>query len=339
MIEKPLLQLAQGGQTAQVPIWFMRQAGRYLPEYQEVRAQHSFLGVCQNPELAARVSLQPWKRFGFDGVILFSDILIPTLALGVEVDFNPGPIIQAPLRTAQDIRNLKAQDLFESIPYVFQTLQILKAELSPSATLIGFGGAPFTVASYLIEGRHSEEFLHVKKLMKEAPVLFHILLDKLCTLSIHYLKAQVQSGAEMLQLFDTWASLLSTEEYLEFAYPYEKRVLDELKMDAPVILFVKESKRFLKEIKKMEAQIVSVDSSLSMREARGILGEKVILQGNLDPKILASATPEEICRETKAILEQTKGQGHIFNLGHGILPHTPLENISYVLEEVRKFKV
>lgn len=336
-MEKPLFQMAKGERAWRTPIWLMRQAGRYLPEYQDVRAKYGFLEVCQNPELAAQVSLQPWKRFGFDGVILFSDILIPTLAMGVRLDFNPGPVIQKPIRAAKDIRALEAQDLFEKIPYVFQTLQLLKKELPDSATLIGFCGAPFTVASYLIEGQHSQEFSHVKKLMKESPILLHILLDKLCMLSIGYLKAQARSGAEVLQVFDTWASLLSPEEYAEFAYPYQKRLIDELKPLAPVILFVKGSSKFLKEIKKMEVSIVSVDQSISLGEARAVLGPEVILQGNLNPEILASGTKEEILRETKVILDQTQGQKHIFNLGHGVLPHTPLENVSYVIEGVRNF--
>ncbi|MBI3019377.1 MAG: uroporphyrinogen decarboxylase, partial [Deltaproteobacteria bacterium] len=154
-MEKPLLQMARGEKAQRVPLWLMRQAGRYLPEYQQVRAKYGFLEVCQNPQLAAEVSLQPWKRFGFDGVILFSDILIPTLAMGVQLDFNPGPVIQKPIRAAKDIRALEARDLFEKISYVFKTLQLLKTELPDSAALIGFCGAPFTVASYLIEGHHS----------------------------------------------------------------------------------------------------------------------------------------------------------------------------------------
>ena len=338
-MKKPLFQMAKGNRTEQVPIWLMRQAGRYLPEYQAVRAKYSFLEVCQNPELTAEVSLQPWKRFGFDGVILFSDILIPTLALGVELDFNPGPVIQKPIRAAKDIRALEAQDLFEKIPYVFQTLELLKKELPASTTLIGFCGAPFTVACYLIEGKHGEDFLHAKKLMKEAPILFHIVLDKLCGLFIAYLKAQVRAGAEVIQIFESWASLLSAEEYVEFAYPYEKRMVDELKSLAPVILFAKGSSQFLKEIKKIEAPIVSIDSSLSLKEARDIVGSETILQGNLNPEILAKGTPEEIRRETEKILEQTQGQAHIFNLGNGVLPQTPLENVSIVVETVRNFNV
>lgn len=338
-MEKSLFQMAQGKKVRSVPIWLMRQAGRYLPEYQAVRAKYGFLDVCQNPELAAEVSLQPWKRFGFDGVILFSDILIPTLAMGVQVDFNPGPVIQKPLRTAKDIRALEAQDLGEKIPYVFQTLELLKKEVSDSATLIGFCGAPFTVASYLIEGQHSQEFSHVKKLMKESPVLLHILLDKLCMLSIEYLKSQVKSGAEVLQVFDTWASLLSVDDYVEFAYPYEKRLIDELKSLVPVILFIKESHKFLKEIKKMEASIVSIDHRFPLGEARAILGSEVVLQGNFSPDILVSGTRRDIRLEVQKILGQTRGQNHIFNLGHGVLPQTPLENVSTLVEEVRGFHV
>ncbi|MBI3017127.1 MAG: uroporphyrinogen decarboxylase [Deltaproteobacteria bacterium] len=351
-MEKPLFQVAKGEKARSVPIWLMRQAGRYLPEYQAVRAKYGFLEVCQNPELAVEVSLQPWKRFGFDGVILFSDILIPTLAMGVELDFNPGPLIQKPLRSAKDIRALEgsltqAKNVFESIPYVFQALELLKKEISDSATLIGFCGAPFTVACYLIEGKHSQDFSHVKKMMKESPILLHILLDKLCGLFIEYLKSQVKSGAEVVQVFDTWASLLSTEEYAEFAYPYEKRLVDELKPLAPVILFVKESSKFLNEIKKMEAPIVSIDQSISLEDARTVLGKEVILQGNLDPELLASGTKSDIRRAVQAILTQTqgqvqgraRGQKHIFNLGHGVLPHTPLENVSTLVEEVRGFHV
>ncbi len=337
MSQKLLLTVAQGQKGDRMPLWLMRQAGRYLPEYQDLRARYGFLEVCQNPELAVEVSLQPWKRFELDGVILFSDILIPTLALGVQLDFNPGPIIQKPIRTAKDIRALEAQEVFEKIPYVFKTLELLKTELPEAATLIGFCGAPFTVASYLIEGQHSQTFSHVKKMMKESPVLLHILLDKLCVLSIEYLKNQAKSGAEVLQVFDTWASLLSAEEYAEFAYPYEKRLVDELKPLAPIILFVKDSSKFLKEIKKMEVPIVSIDQGISLKEARAVLGPEAILQGNFSPELLASGTHSDIRREVQAILTQARGQKHIFNLGHGVLPHTPLENVSCLVEAVRGF--
>lgn len=338
-MDKPLFQVAQRKKAQRVPVWLMRQAGRYLPEYQALRTKYGFLEACKNPELSAEISLQPWKRFGFDGVILFSDILIPMLAMGVQFDFNPGPVIQNPLRTAKDIRALEAQNVYEKIPYVFQTLELLKKELPDSATLIGFCGAPFTVACYLIEGQHRQDFLHVRKLMKEAPVLFHILLDKVSGLFIDYLKAQVRAGADVVQIFDTWASLLSLEEYVEFAYPYEKRMADELKPLAPVILFAKGSHRFLNEIKKIEASIVSIDSSLSLKEARAIVGNGVVLQGNLDPEILAKGTKSEVCQETEEILKQTQGQAHIFNLGHGVLPQTPLENVSTLIETVRSFNV
>lgn len=334
---KLLLESAKGNLVSTTPIWLMRQAGRYLPEYQEVREKVSFLEACQNPEIAATISLQPWKRFGFDGVIVFSDIMIPAQAMGVEMTFNPGPIIKKPLRFMKDLVKLEMFDPQDKTSFVLDALKILKNEISQETTLIGFCGAPFTVASYLIEGKHSDDFSVVKKMIHDEPLFLHLLLDKLTFVMTRYLKAQIESGADIVQLFDTHVSWLTEEEYLQFAFPYEKRIVDEIKKSVPIILFTKETKNFLNGIRQMEAPIVSVDANTSLLDARASLGNSIVLQGNLNPEILRSGTKEDIEKETKNILNQMSEQKHIFNLGHGVLPNTPVENVSYLVDVVRNY--
>lgn len=337
MSQKLLLTVAQGQKGDRTPVWLMRQAGRYLKEYRDLREKHTFLETCQTPELAAEVSLQPMRRFDIDGVILFSDIMIPTLGMGVELDFAPGPVLKTPIRSVSDIKNLRVCDPHEKTSFVLKTLQILKSNLPDTKTLIGFCGAPFTTACYLVEGKHSTDFSQVKKMMKDEPVLFHLLLDKLSqTLSL-YLKAQVEAGAEVVQIFDTWTEILTPKEYLEFAFPYEKKLIESLRPLAPVILFMKKSGDFLTQAKELDVNVFSVDYSVSLSHAREVLGDNIVLQGNLDPKILQSGTKEEIKRETLKILNSMSGQKHIFNLAHGVLPETPVENVSTLIEVVRNY--
>ncbi|HBQ21138.1 MAG: uroporphyrinogen decarboxylase [Deltaproteobacteria bacterium GWA2_38_16] len=329
MSSKLLLNVAQGKMCEQTPIWLMRQAGRYLKEYQELKEKYTFLELCKTPSLAAQISLQPYHRFQMDGVILFSDIMIPVEAMGMELDFNPGPVLQHPIKNVEDIQKLKNIDPREDTPFVLETLKILKQELSTtSATLIGFCGAPFTTASYMVSD--------FKQMIKCEPKTLHLLLDTLTETLIAYLRAQIDAGAEVVQIFDTNAALLTSEEYMEFAYPYEKRMLEDLKEDAPIILFVKGSQRFLERIKLLESSIVSIDHGMSLRNAREILGEGVVLQGNLSPEILQSGTKEDIRQHTESILQDMQGQKHIFNLGHGVLKDTPADNVKYLVDIVRE---
>ncbi|OGQ14005.1 MAG: uroporphyrinogen decarboxylase [Deltaproteobacteria bacterium RIFCSPHIGHO2_02_FULL_40_11] len=332
---KPLLQVASLKKHDITPIWLMRQAGRYLKEYRSLREKYSFLESCQNPELAAEISLQPYKRFSFDGVILFSDIMTPTIGMGVDLDFAPGPVLKKPIRTQKDVDFLTALSPEEHVPYVLKTLQILKKEIRPETSLIGFCGAPFTVASYLVEGKHSNDFSRVRKMMKETPAVLKALLEKLTDSFILYLKAQVLAGADLIQIFDTWAEILSESEYLEFAFPYEKKMVDALKSEIPVILFAKGSKKHIYNIQKVEAPIVSIDTSLTLKEAKDVFGSQTVLQGNLDPEILQNGSKERIREAVRKILAEMKGHPHIFNLGHGVLKATPTDHVSYLVDMVR----
>lgn len=341
--EKILLKRAQGEVTSQTPIWLMRQAGRYLPEYRALREKHSFLDLCKTPELAAEVSLQPWKRFQLDGVILFSDILVPCEGMGIEMDFNPGPVIRNPLRTHKDVKffgQLKNEPFNPDrhVPYVLKALQLLKKEIGDQSTLIGFCGAPWTVACYLIEGGHSENFDQIRRMIVDDPFLLHVLLDKLTVMMISYLEAQIHAGAEVVQVFDSLTVHLSDQHYKEFALPYEMRLIEAMKGKVPVILFVKDTARFVPSLKSVKDVILSCDASLNLSDARKELGDAVILQGNLDPVLLKEGAKDEIQSRTVEILKAMHGQRHILNLGHGVLPATPVENIQWLIDAVRNYE-
>jgi len=334
-----LLNVARGTKIHQerdrTPIWFMRQAGRYLKGYQRLREKHGFLSLCKTPELALSVSLEPYQRFGVDGVILFSDIMIPAEAMGISLDFQPGPVIENPIRTEKDVQALEIADPYEKTSFVLKTLTLLKQEISGQATLIGFAGCPFTTATYMIDGKHIAGFPETRRMIKQNPMLLHQLLEKLYQTILKYLKAQIDAGAEIVQIFDSGTYLLSQDEYLEFAYPYEKRLIAALKPIAPVVLFLKDTKKFINHIKNMEPSVVSVDQGLGLDEASGVLGENVVLQGNFDPELLKSGTKTQIKDAAENILDKMRGKLHIFNLGHGVLKGTPVDNVAFLVDLVK----
>ena len=334
-MKQRLLHAAHGQHVDRTPVWLMRQAGRYLKGYQVLRSKYDFLELCKTPELAVKISLEPYERFGVDGVILFSDIMIPAEAMGAKMAFQPGPIMEHPIATERDVAALKIADPYEKTPFVLETLKILKSEISEETTLIGFSGCPFTTACYLVEGRHAADFPKVKKMMRQRPDLFHALLKKLTDTILNYLKAQMEAGADIVQMFDSATYLLAEKEYLAFAYPYEKRLLDGLKQKSPVILFLRDTQRFLPFIKKSGASVVSVDHHCSLTEARQILGDEAVLQGNLDPELLKSGGKSDIQKAARRILNETRGQKHIFNLGHGVLQGTPMKNVAALIDEVK----
>lgn len=321
------------------PVWLMRQAGRYMAEYRAIREKVSFLDLCKNPELAAEVSLQPYRTFGMDGVIMFSDILIPPEAMGMEVVFGDGgPTFVHPLRSAADIEGLRVPDPNEHTGFVMALLKRLRAELAsdPETTLIGFAGSPWTLATYMVEGGGSRHFAKIKGLMYENPTLLHTLLGKLSETVTLYLNAQIEAGAQVVQLFDTWGGILSEDEYRRFILPYHQQIISGLKRDtAPVILYVNNSRGLLPLMAEANPDVISVDPMTSLTAARQIVGSRFALQGNLDPVILLGS-PAVLESHVRAILKEGGNQGFIFNLGHGILPPTPVENVRLLVNLVKE---
>ena len=343
-VEEPLLVRALRGEPVETtPIWLMRQAGRYLPEYRRVRSQFDFLTVCKTPDLAVEVTLQPIRRFGFDGAILFSDILIPIEAMGLQVRFNPGPEVDAPVRTAKDVQSLRRPDPTVELSFVLETLRLLRRELPPGVALIGFAGGPFTMAAYIVEGESSKDFLLLKSLMYREPLLYHALMEKLSLVVSDYLSAQIQAGAQAVQLFDTWSGILSPRDYREFVLPHVRRIVERVKTPGvPFILFGVGTAGLLEIMVETGADVLGIDWRTSMKDARRRLGPNLPLQGNLEPAVLYA--PFEIIRErAREIMEDVGPQSaHVFNLGHGITPETPVEAVSelvrYVHEDGRRLR-
>jgi len=319
------------------PIWIMRQAGRYLPEYRAVRERVGFATLLKTPELAAEVTLQPVVRFGLDAAILFSDILVPAEAMGVGVSFNPGPLLEPAVRSSADVERLRVPDPEETVAFVFETIRILRRDLDARAPLIGFGAAPFTLAAYLVEGKGTKDFEHVRGMIHAEPAAAHRLLDKATSTLGRYLTAQVRAGAQAIQIFDSWAGVLSRGAYREFSLPYVRRLTDLLRAEgAPIIYFALDASHLLEEIRESGADVVSLDWRLPLSEASSRLDHRFVLQGNLDPSVLL-ATEEAIAREVTAVLgEGARVPGHIFNLGHGILPSTPVRHVEVLVDAVRR---
>jgi uroporphyrinogen decarboxylase len=319
-----------------VPVWIMRQAGRYLPEYRAVREKHSFLEVCKTPELAMEVSLQPYRRLGVDAVIVFSDILIVAEALGLPLELGDGgPNLPEPIRTAADVQRLHPFDPDVKVRFLLDTIRGLAKELGPEVPVLGFAGAPWTLACYMVEGRAREGFTAVKSFLSQRPGMFRELLDRIAAATILYLRAQIDAGAAAVQLFDTWAGELDRASYEAFALPAVQRVIAELKPHAPVIYYTKASHHLLPAIAHTGASVLSVDWRVDLRELRSRLGPRVALQGNVDPAALFGAG-EQIRRLTLETIAQLGGTGHILNLGHGILPGTPAENARVFVESAQQ---
>jgi uroporphyrinogen decarboxylase len=320
------------------PVWLMRQAGRYMPEYRAIREKVSFLDSCKNPEIAAEISLQPYHAFAMDGVIMFSDILIPPEAMGMEVVFgNGGPHFPNPLQNAADVDRLIIPDPVEKTGFVMDLLRKLRGELAhdPNTALIGFAGAPWTLATYMIEGGGSKHFAKIKGMMYESPQVLHRLLAKLAETVTLYLNAQIEAGAQVVQLFDTWGGILSIEEYREFILPYHQQILDQLnRSQVPVILYVNNSRGLLPLIAEAKPDVIGVDPTTSLTQARQIVGHQFALQGNLEPTALF-AKPEVLEPMVNALIAEGGKQGYIFNLGHGILPPTPVENVRLLVNLVK----
>ncbi|MEY2666419.1 MAG: hypothetical protein RLZZ384_590 [Pseudomonadota bacterium] len=327
------------------PLWMMRQAGRYLPEYRKVREEAgSFMAVCTNPELACEVTLQPLRRFDFDAAILFSDILTIPDAMGLGLYFTEGegPKFERPLRTAADIEKLAVIDPEIELRYVTDAVRLIRKNLDGSVPLIGFSGSPWTLATYMVEGGSSKNFAKVKALMYNNPALMHKLLDTLAQSVAAYLNAQIAAGAQAVMLFDTWGGMLSSEDYNEFSLRYAKQVRDLLTIEnegrrVPNILFTKGGGLWLEEMANTGYDALGLDWQTDIHVARNRVGEKVALQGNLDPLALY-ANPDVITEKVKTILHKYgNGSGHVFNLGHGILPDINPEHVKAMVDSVHEY--
>jgi uroporphyrinogen decarboxylase len=319
------------------PIWLMRQAGRYIPEYRKLRERHSMLETVRTPELALEITMQPLQHFDLDAAIIFSDILPPLESMGVEVQFlkGDGPTIVNPVRSAEDVARLRVPAAEEIAPYTQEAVRLASRELADRVPLIGFSGAPFTLAGYLIEGGTSREFARTKGLMYEQPEVWHSLMEKLSQMVGAYLHAQAGAGAAALQLFDSWVGILGPADYREFVLPYSQQAIAAAqKAGVPVIHFTTGTSGMLELIREAGGDVVGVDWRVDLGAAWGRLGGDVAIQGNLDPMALLAPLPY-LERRAGEVLRRAAGRpGHIFNLGHGVLPPTPLDSVSALVEFV-----
>jgi uroporphyrinogen decarboxylase len=329
------LAAVRGVSEERAPIWLMRQAGRYLPEYLAIKAKSSFLEMTRTPEIAAEITLQPLRRFPIDAAIIFSDIMTPLEALGIDIQFNPGPSITEPLRSRAQVEALALHD--EIAPFVGDALRLVKAALPKDVGLIGFGGTPLTLAAYLIEGGGSKEYAKFRQFLRSEPAVVHLLLDKLTDLTIAYLRGQVAAGADVIQLFDSWAGLHDEPTYREFGLPYYKRIMDALAdTGAARIFFALGATHLMEAIAEIPAEAVGVDWRTDLRLAREQLPGRA-LQGNLDPAMLY-ADKATLKAEAERILTAGLGGAHIFNLGHGIWPNAPIDAVAHLVDTVHTFK-
>ena len=332
------LKACRGEKTDYTPVWIMRQAGRYLPQYQKVRSKVDFLTLCKTPELAAEVTLQPVDILKVDAAILFSDILIPVEAMGMKLEFSEskGPILHEPLRDEAAILRLSTVKPEEDVPFVAEAVKLLVSKLD--VPLIGFSGAPFTLATYMIEGGGSRNYINTKRMMYLSPELFATLMDKITDTVIAYLQAQIDAGVNAVQIFDSWAGVLSPADFGIFALKYVKRIISELKAkaDVPVIYFAFNGSAMLDKVKQSGADVLGLDWRIDMAEAVKVIGGDIAVQGNLDPCTLFG--DRTLIRDRASlVLEGARGaKGHIFNLGHGILPEIPYENAIALVETVHE---
>ncbi|MBI5240951.1 MAG: uroporphyrinogen decarboxylase [Elusimicrobia bacterium] len=322
-----------------VPVWIMRQAGRYLPEYMEVRRQHDFLTVCKTPELAAQVTLQPVDRLGVDAAILFSDILIPVEAMGVPLQFleKKGPVLGQGVRDRSAVEALRVPDPVRSLGFVLDAIRVLRKRLADKVPLIGFSGLPFTLASYMVEGGKSKDFAALRSLMKDDRKAFASLMDKLTEATIAYLGAQISAGAQAVQIFDTWAGILEPAEYQARVFPYTCRVAEAVRgKGVPVIHFTESCAKLLPVLKDLPVDVLSIDWRVPLDQAAAAVGPKFVLQGNLAPEALFRPRAELEAAAGDILARGRKAGGHIFNLGHGILPKTDPEAAAALVAAVHR---
>ncbi len=333
-----LLRVLKGEETERVPVWMMRQAGRYLPDYLKLKAQYDFFTRVQTPELATAITLQPVDQVGVDAAIIFSDILVIPQAMGKEVlmEEGKGPSLPVTIQTQKDVDALITENVEENLKYVMDALSLTKKELAGRVPLIGFAGAPWTILCYMVEGKGSKTWDKAKQFAYTQPLVAHSLLQKITDITIAYLKAQVKAGADTVQVFDSWAGSLSPADFKIYAQPYLLQIADALKGDVPVILFPKGTWYALKDLSESGAAGIGIDWCVSPQAAREFTGSKITLQGNFDPSKLLAPIPEI----RKAVKEMIDGFGkhrYIANLGHGIMPNVPVDHARAFVEAVKEF--
>ncbi len=336
--DHPFLAACRREPTSYTPIWLMRQAGRYMEDYRKLRAQHDFLELCKKPDLAAEITITPVERLGVDAAILFADILLILEPMGVGLEYSKGggPVIHHPVRSGKDVDGLKDFAPAKELEYVYDAVKKISKALKNKVPLIGFAGAPFTLASYLIEGGGSRNYIHTKKLFYSAPEAWRRLMERLAKAVAEYLNCQIAAGAQAVQLFDSWAGCLTPLDYERFAQPYTKAVIDAVTPGVPVINFSTGTAGALKQIRAAGGDVIGLDWRVNLDEGWAAVGHDVAVQGNFDPVALF-ASRKEIKARAADILRRAAGRpGHIFNLGHGVLPETPVDHVIALVDAVHE---
>lgn len=333
MSEKLILKALRGEAVERTPIWLMRQAGRVLPEYRELKAEHGFVKMASTPELAAEVTLQPIRRFGWDGAILFADILTPLMPLDFGIDFAPGPVFEKPLQGREDLDRVCLPPA-ASLEHVAEAVRLVKKELPDHVTMLGFAGAPMTMAAYLLDGGGSREHARLRAAIHGDPPFFADLMDRLADLTIDYLRIQIDAGVEAFQLFDTWAGILDETTYRRAALPAAQKIFAALKDTVPRMYLIKDGSHLMQAMSEAGADALSLDWRTPLDKGRAFLGDQVPVQGNMDPGALLG-TADTVRATVQDILDRNAGRpGHVFNLGHGLLPQTPIENLQVLKDTV-----
>ncbi len=337
----PFLRAANGLPVERTPVWFMRQAGRTLPEYRKVRERYTLLEICRHADVCAEVTLQPMRRLPLDAAVMFGDIMLPLVGVGVDLDIveKVGPVIARPVRTRADVEALRPLDAEADLPALMEAVRLVRRELARDRAVLGFAGAPFTLASYLVEGKPTRDFVHTKRLMHGDPAAWDALMTRLCDVVVAFLRANVAAGADALQLFDSWVGALSATDYARHVRPYTQRIFAELRdLGVPLVHFGTGTAHLLDMMKDDGGTVIGLDWRLPLDEAWARVGHNLGVQGNLDPAVLSAPLPvvEEAARD---VLQRAAGRpGHVFNLGHGLLPQTPLAAIERVVEVVHGYR-
>jgi uroporphyrinogen decarboxylase len=340
MINDLLLNVLDKKETKRTPVWMMRQAGRYLPDYMKLKAKYSFFERCKTPELATAITLQPIEQIGVDAAIIFSDILVVPQAMGMEVQMveGKGPFLPQTIKSTSDLEKIFIPDVSETLGYVFDAIKLTKKELNESVPLIGFAGAPWTLLCYMVYGKGSKTFDEAKAFCYTQPHLARQLLDMITQTTISYLQGQVKAGADVLQIFDSWGGLLSPSDFQTWSLPYLKQITQALKDETRVILFAKGAWHSLSAMAETGAHALGIDWCIDPKMARELSGDNIVLQGNFDPaKLLAPVN--EIRAEVKKMLKDFGRSNHIANLGHGILPNVPVDHAKAFVDAVKEFSI
>lgn len=335
-----LLRVLRGEKTERTPVWMMRQAGRYLPEYMKLREKYGFFERVQTPALACEITIQPVDIIGVDAAILFSDILVVPQAMGLEVQLieSKGPFLPAPIKTANDLKRVRVPDVNETLHYVFDAIKLIKQELNGRVPLIGFAGAPWTILCYMVQGKGSKTFDEAKEFCYTQPELAHQLLQMITDTTIAYLKGQAEAGADTIQIFDSWGGLLSPQDFEIISLQYIRQIVDALKDIVPTIIFAKGAWHSLDSMAATGAHGLGIDWCIKPQMARQLAGSNIVLQGNFDPAKLLSPIPV-IQKEVKAMMGAFEGNHHVANLGHGILPNVPVDHAKAFVDTVKEYQV